>query len=314
MSSPNEAPLAVMLMGPTCSGKTDLAVKLVQAFPFEIVSVDSAMVYRGMDIGTAKPDAATLARAPHRLIDICDPADTYSAARFRLDALREMQSIQAAGRIPLLVGGTGLYFRALERGLAELPAADPAVRARLNAEADRLGWPAMHRRLAAIDPESAARLHPNDSQRLQRALEVFELSNVSLSDWLARKTELALPYRVIKTILAPRDRELLYVRVEQRFLQMLTAGLVEEARALFKRPELSPDLASVRMVGYCEVWRFLKGQIDHAEMVRQAVQSTRRLAKRQLTWFRAEQQARYFDAAHPELFTQVVEHLKTSGL
>ena len=302
-----------MLMGPTCSGKTDLAVELAQRFPLEIISVDSAMVYRGMDIGTAKPDAATLVRAPHRLIDICDPAETYSAARFRRDALREMQAIQAAGRIPLLVGGTGLYFRALERGLAELPPGDPVVRARLNREAQELGWPALHQRLSAIDPEAGARIHPNDSQRLQRALEVFELSGISLSEWLARKTELPLPYRVIKMVLAPRHREALYVRAAERFQRMLSRGLVDEARCLFQRPELMPDRPAVRMVGYHEVWLFLDGRIDYAEMVRLAVLNTRRLAKRQLTWFRAEGHARWFDADHPDVLGHVVEYLRAAG-
>jgi len=280
----------ICLMGPTAAGKTDLAVGLVERLPLDIVSVDSAMVYRGLDIGTAKPDAAVLARAPHRLIDICDPGDPYSAARFRVDALREIGDSLAAGRTPLLVGGTGLYFRALESGLSDLPAADRAVRARLAAEATLFGCGFLHRRLAEVDPEAARRIHPNDPQRIQRALEVWELTGRPISSLQAEPGE-GLPYRLVKLVRAPPDRELLRERIAWRFHSMLARGFEAEVRRLLDRGDLAPDLPSLRSVGYRQMVGFLLGEYDHATMVARAVTATAQYAKRQMTWLRAERHA-----------------------
>lgn len=277
----------VCLMGPTAVGKTDLAVALVERLPFAIVSVDSAMVYRGMDIGTAKPDAAILARAPHRLIDICDPADPYSAARFRADALREIEVILAAGRIPLLVGGTGLYFRALESGLSDLPAADRAVRARLAVEAGLFGWAHLHRRLAGVDPQAAMRIHPNDPQRIQRALEVWELTGRPISSLQAEPGE-TLPYGLVKLVRAPAHRDQLRERIGRRFDAMLAAGFEAEVQRLLDRGDLAPDLPSLRSVGYRQMVGYLLGQYDRDTMTTRAVQATVQYAKRQMTWLRAE--------------------------
>ncbi len=285
-----DLPPAVFLMGPTAAGKTDLAVELVDRLPLDIVSVDSAMVYRGMDVGTAKPDAALLARAPHRLIDICDPADAYSAARFRADALQAMAEITAAGRVPLLVGGTMLYFRALEQGLAELPRADPGLRARLAQEARLFGLDHLHRRLAAVDPVAAARIHPNDPQRIQRALEVWELTGRPLSVQQAAG-EARLPYRPVKLVLAPADRHALDEPIARRLGLMLERGLEAEVRALLARGDLAPDLPSLRSVGYRQMVHYLLGEWDHPTMVERAVNATRQLAKRQYTWLRAEREA-----------------------
>lgn len=278
---------AIFLMGPTASGKTDLAARLVERLPLEIISVDSALVYRGMDIGTAKPEPELLAVAPHRLIDILDPAEAYSAARFREDALREMASITAAGRVPLLVGGTMLYFRSLEFGLSELPPADPAVRAGIDALAAREGWQGVHARLAQVDPVAAARIHPNDPQRLQRALEVYEITGRPLSDFHRAGTDAALPYRLLRIGLFPRDRDWLRARIATRFRAMLAAGLVEEVRGLRARGDLSPHLPSMRSVGYRQVWEYLDGARGYEDMIHRAVIATAQLAKRQLTWLRA---------------------------
>jgi tRNA dimethylallyltransferase len=280
----------VCLMGPTAVGKTDLAVALVERLPFAIVSVDSAMVYRGMDIGTAKPDAAILARAPHRLIDICDPADPYSAARFRADALREIEVILAAGRIPLLVGGTGLYFRALESGLSDLPAADRAVRARLAAEAGLFGWAHLHRRLEGVDPQAATRIHPNDPQRIQRALEVWELTGRPISSLQAEPGE-SLPYGLVKLVRAPAHRDQLRERIARRFDAMLAAGFEAEVQRLLDRGDLAPDLPSLRSVGYRQMVGHLLGEYDRDTMITRAVHATVQYAKRQLTWLRAEEGA-----------------------
>jgi len=308
----NALPPAILLMGPTASGKTDLAVELVARLPCEIISVDSALVYRGMDIGTAKPDAAVLARAPHRLIDILDPAESYSAARFRADALREMAAITAAGRIPLLVGGTGLYFRALRRGLSDLPGADAAVRARLEAEAASLGWDALHRRLREVDPVAAARIHPNDPQRLQRALEVHELTGRPLSE-LQQGGGDALPYRVVALALAP-ERELLHGRIRDRFHIMLERGLVAEVEGLYRRGDLGPDKPSIRCVGYRQVWSHLAGEVAYAAMVELGITATRQLAKRQFTWLRSEPDARWFDSSDPFLLDKVLKMLRQSAI
>jgi len=282
-------PPAILLMGPTASGKTDLAVELSARLPCDIVSVDSAMVYRGMDIGTAKPGREVLAAAPHRLIDICDPSESYSAACFREDALREMADITAAGRIPLLVGGTMLYFRALQRGLSTLPSADPVLRQRLTAEASAEGWAALHRRLAAVDPVTAGRVHPNDPQRIQRALEVFELTGRPMSALVGEGMGKAtLPYRLVKLVRAPKDRGVLHRRIEQRFRRMLEDGFEEEVRRLWTRGDLTSELPSMRSVGYRQMLKYLSGEYSYLEMVHRGIVATRQLAKRQFTWLRAE--------------------------
>lgn len=297
-------------MGPTASGKTAVAVELVSEFPFEIISVDSALVYRGMDIGTAKPDAEILRAAPHRLIDIRDPSEPYSAAEFRADALDAMADITARGRIPLLVGGTLLYFRALELGLSNMPPADPEVRAMLEQQALQLGWTAMHARLQQVDPESAARIHANDPQRIQRALEVYELSGRPLSSFHARGRATALPYRVAKLVLAPADRALLQRRIEQRFKAMLAAGFADEVRRLFRRSDLGPELPALRAVGYRQAWAWLEGRVSYEEMVNQAIVATRQYAKRQLTWLRSEEDTYRFDAEALDVAQEVARHLR----
>ncbi len=279
-------PPALALMGPTAMGKTALAIELCREYPFEIISVDSALVYRGLDIGAARPSAEELAAAPHRLLGICDPAEPYSVARFREDALRAMTEITAAGRIPLLVGGTMLYFKALREGLAALPETDPALRARIEAEAARRGWPALHAELAEVDPAAAARIHPRHSQRIQRALEVWHASGRSLSDWQARQVTEDLPWRLLQLALIPLDRPWLHRRIERRFRAMLDLGLVDEVRALRARGDLHPGLPAVRAVGYRQVWEYLDGEVDYDTMVARGIAATRQLAKRQLTWLR----------------------------
>ena len=288
-------PPAVFLMGPTASGKTALACELAERFPLDLVSVDSALVYRGLDIGAAKPDAATLARWPHALVDIRDPAQPYSAAEFRGDALAAMREITARGRVPLLVGGTGLYFRALQRGLSELPEADPALRTRLGEEAARIGWPAMHERLARLDPAAAARIGPNDAQRLQRALEVIALSGRPLSELQRGGRGGAFPWRVLKLALLPGDRRPLHARIAERFDAMLAAGFLDELRALRARGDLHADLPAIRAVGYRQGWEYLDGATDAAGFRDRAIFATRQLAKRQITWLRAELDARVLD-------------------
>jgi tRNA dimethylallyltransferase len=278
---------AIFLMGPTASGKTALALALHDRLPVEVISVDAAQVYRGMDIGTAKPTAEEQARAPHRLIDIRDPAQAYSAADFCADALREMEAITRAGRIPLLVGGTMFYFRALEFGLSALPRADTAVRARLSEEARDLGWPALHARLAVRDPAAAARISPNDQQRIQRALEIIELTGRSPSEVATSQPRAALPYRVTRLALLPLDRAQLAERIARRFAQMLERGLVTEVEKLFQRHDLNPEMPSIRTVGYRQVWEYLTGTVKYSQMCEKAVIATRQLAKRQLTWLRA---------------------------
>jgi tRNA dimethylallyltransferase len=288
-------PLAIFLMGPTASGKTALACELSERFPLDLVSVDSALVYRGMDIGTAKPDAATLARYPHALIDIRDPAQPYSAADFCADALPVMRQISARGRVPLLVGGTGLYFRALQQGLSELPEADPAIRARLSAEAGLAGWPAMHARLARMDPVAAARIGPNDAQRLQRALEVIELTGRPLSELQRGGAAVPFPWRVLKLALLPPDRRALHDRIARRFDTMLAAGFLDEVRALRTRSDLHAELPAIRAVGYRQAWEHLDGLTDPAQFRDRAIFATRQLAKRQITWLRSDSSAPLFD-------------------
>lgn len=278
-------PLAIFLMGPTASGKSALAMELVQRLPCDIISVDSALVYRGMDIGTAKPTAAELALAPHRLIDLLDPAQAYSAADFCRDALREMAAITAAGRIPLLVGGTMLYYKALLDGLSPLPEADPQIRAQIEAEAQALGWAVLHQQLLQIDPVAGARIHPNDPQRLSRALEVFRITGKTMTE-LTQQAGCELPYRTLQYAIAPTDRALLRQRIAERFDAMLEQGFEAEVRQLFERGDLSPDLPSIRCVGYRQMWDYLAGVIDYDEMRYRGTVATNQLAKRQLTWLR----------------------------
>jgi len=297
------APPVIFLMGPTAAGKTDLAIALARRFPIDLISVDSALVYRGMDIGTAKPDPHVLAQVPHRLVDILDPAQAYSAAEFRADALREIEAIHAAGRVPLLVGGTMLYFRALEHGLAELPEANPEVRAKLEAEAAARGWPALHARLADVDPLAAARIHPTDPQRISRALEVYELTGQPLSRLQAAATREPLPYAVAKWIVAPRDRAWLHRRIDTRFRLMLDQGFVAEVEALRARPDLNLHKPSMRAVGYRQIWEYLDGRYDYENMVARGTIATRQFAKRQLTWLRAEQGADWLPSEDPDLLT-----------
>ncbi len=291
----DEPPPAVFLMGPTASGKTALAVELCQRFPLQIISVDSALVYRGMDIGTAKPDAQTLKIAPHRLIDIRDPSESYSAADFRTDAIREMKSITALGKVPLLTGGTMLYFRALEHGLSKLPSADQEVRAKLEKQAAEIGWPAMHDILLQKDPVAASRIHPNDPQRIQRALEVISISGEPLSTLQEKKSHKSLPYRLHKIIISPEPRRILHERIEQRFDQMLRQGFIEELRALHQRSDLHADLPSMRAVGYRQGWDWLDGNCTFEVMRERAIAATRQLAKRQLTWLRREGASLWYD-------------------
>jgi tRNA dimethylallyltransferase len=279
-------PPIICLMGPTASGKTDLAVKLVERLPLEIISVDSAMIYKGMDIGTAKPDAQTLQRAPHRLIDFLDPVEAYSAARFCDDALHEIEEIRQAGKIPLLVGGTMMYFRSLLQGLADLPAADEVLRAELLAEGESVGWQELHRQLAEVDPAAARRIHQNDPQRISRALEVFRITGIPLSQW-QKQSRFELPYQPVLIGLVASDRSELHARIARRFEQMLSSGLVEEVRGLFARTDLDLDKPAMRSVGYRQVWQYLDGELDYQEMLQNGIAATRQLAKRQLTWLRS---------------------------
>ncbi|WP_296026234.1 tRNA (adenosine(37)-N6)-dimethylallyltransferase MiaA [uncultured Aggregatibacter sp.] len=285
MQHSEHKPLAIFLMGPTASGKTDLAIQLRQQLPVEVISVDSALIYRGMDIGTAKPSKAELALAPHRLIDICDPAESYSAANFRTDALREMQEISAQGKIPLLVGGTMLYYKALLEGLSPLPSADEKVRSEIEAKAALIGWGELHQELSKIDPISAQRINPNDSQRINRALEVFYLTGKTLTELTAQKGE-ALPYDILQFAIAPEQREVLHLRIEQRFHKMIELGFQQEVEKLYHRPDLNENLPSIRCVGYRQMWEYLRGDYDHDEMIFRGICATRQLAKRQITWLR----------------------------
>ncbi len=306
-------PPVLFLMGPTASGKTALAVELVRRWPFEIISVDSAQVYRGLDIGTAKPDQATRRLAPHRLIDIRDPAEAYSAGEFRTDALREIAAIQAAGRIPLLVGGTLLYFRALERGLAELPSADPALRARLAAEFAEQGSVALHARLARLDPAAAARIHAHDRQRIQRALEVRELTGRSLTELCARPRNEILSFQIIKLIVVPAERQILHERIERRFRAMLEQGFVAEVERLKARGDIGLERPALRSVGYRQVWAYLEGSLDKAAMVERGIVATRQFAKRQLTWLRAEKEASWLNSQGDNLLEAVIARLRANG-
>ena len=287
MSMTNERPLVVFILGPTASGKTAAASMLYEEGVGDLISVDSAMVYRGMDIGTAKPTPAELARAPHRLIDIRDPAEGYSAAEFRRDAIREINAIHAAGRVPLLVGGTMLYFKTLLEGNTNLPAASPEVRSALAARLAAQGLGALHAELARVDPASGARIHPNDTQRTLRALEVYHQTGVSLSDHWQRQSQSLPPWRVLTLALAPAERHLLHQRIETRFNTMLEQGFVEEVTALRARGDLRPDMPSMRCVGYRQAWSYLAGDDDFDTFCYKAIAATRQLAKRQITWLRS---------------------------
>ena len=309
MQHSEHKPLAIFLMGPTASGKTDLAIQLRQQLPVEVISVDSALIYRGMDIGTAKPSKAELALAPHRLIDICDPAESYSAANFRTDALREMQEISAQGKIPLLVGGTMLYYKALLEGLSPLPSADEKVRSEIEEKAALIGWGELHQELSKIDPISAQRINPNDSQRINRALEVFYLTGKTLTELTAQKGE-ALPYDILQFAIAPEQREVLHLRIEQRFHKMIELGFQQEVEKLYRRPDLNENLPSIRCVGYRQMWEYLRGDYDHDEMVFRGICATRQLAKRQITWLRGwTSPIQWLDSLQP---AQALEKVLTS--
>jgi len=290
---------AILLMGPTGAGKTDVALELAASLPVEIVSVDSAMVYRGMDIGTAKPDAQILARFPHHLVDVADPAERYSAGRFLEDAASAMAAIRARGRVPLLAGGTMLYFRALQSGLAEMPPADPAVRRRIDARAAREGWPALHAELERVDPAAAARIQPRDRQRLQRAFEILELTGRPPSSHWQQSLRSGSRPGDLKLVLAPADRAALAARIEQRFARMMELGFLDEVRSLYGRDDLGPELPSIRAVGYRQLWDHLAGRCDLDEAIGRAVAATRQLAKRQLTWLRAEPGAGWYEPLDP---------------
>ena len=282
-------------MGPTASGKTDLAIFLTEHFPVDIISVDSALVYRGLNIGSAKPSAEELAKAPHRLLDVVDPVEPYSAARFRKDALKEIDDIIKAGRIPLLVGGTMLYFRALLEGLSKLPESDEATRKKIEQQAEEMGWEKMHARLAEVDAEAAARIHPNDPQRISRALEVYEITGKAMSQLQKEQKAEPFPYQVLKLALIPSDRTVLHQRIEKRFGLMLEQGLIEEVKTLRERGDLHQDLPAIRAVGYRQVWDYLESRIDYTEMKERGVIATRQLAKRQLTWLRSEKDLIIYD-------------------
>ncbi len=297
-------------MGPTAAGKTGLALALHACLPLDIISVDSSQVYRGMDIGTAKPSLAEQARAPHRLIDIRDPSTPYSVADFRHDALHEIKAIHAAGRIPLLVGGTMFYFRALERGLSPLPSADPVIRQRLTREAQQRGWPALHRRLAELDPVSAARIQPNDAQRIQRALEIIEITGHATPSRVAAPMQNP-PLRFIKLAISPTERRLLHEQIATRFHNMLAQGLLAEVEALHRRPDMAPELPSMRTVGYRQVLAYFSGALSYPDMIEKGIIATRQLAKRQLTWLRADRELHWLDAHDPALVQSALEYLTT---
>ncbi|PCF97181.1 tRNA (adenosine(37)-N6)-dimethylallyltransferase MiaA [Vreelandella nigrificans] len=306
-------PWAIFLMGPTAAGKTDTAIALHEKLGHELISVDSAMVYRGLDIGSAKPSADELARAPHRLIDIRDPAQPYSAADFRNDALHEMRQISAAGKVPLLVGGTMLYYKRLVEGVANLPAADEAIRQRLEEQRQLEGLEGLHRSLAKVDPASATRIHPNDPQRLMRALEVYYASGRPMSElWKEQQPE-TFPWRVLSIALAPSDRQVLHQRIAQRFNIMLAEGLIDEVAALKQRNDLHLGLPAMKSVGYRQVWDYLDGEYDQAELLERGIIATRQLAKRQLTWLRSWPSLTWIDSQQPDVLDKVLKFVRESG-
>lgn len=301
----------ICIMGPTASGKTDLAVELVQRLPCEIISVDSAMVYRGMDIGTAKPNAEVLRIAPHRLLDIRDPAQIYSAGDFQADANNEIIAINNSKRIPLLVGGTMLYFHVLQNGIAALPKADPIIRQQIVQEAEMQGWPALHARLQTIDPIAAQRIHPNDAQRIQRFLEIYEVTQTTPTSWFAEQHSPTLAtYNPIFIGLIPSDRSKLHQKIAQRFHLMLQAGFIAEVENLFQRHDLSPELPAIRAVGYRQIWEYLAGELTFDEMQEQSIIATRQLAKRQLTWLKNWDDLHCFESDTPMLAHKVIDLLK----
>jgi len=304
-------PPALFLMGPTASGKTASAIHLLESgLPIELISVDSALVFRDMNIGTAKPDAATLARAPHHLIDVISPEEAYSAAQFRIDALRLMADITARGKIPVLVGGTMMYFNTLQHGIHDLPQADPALREKLLAEAAEIGWPAMHAKLAELDPPTAERLKPNDAQRIERALEVCLLAGKPMSELLAEPAGEPLPYNLLKIALLPSDRAVLHQRIALRFDQMLAGGLLDEVRALRAKYQLDIEMTSMRCVGYRQTWEYLDCLIDWNTMREKGLAATRQLAKRQLTWLRGMDDVTEIDCLASDLPDQVEQRFR----
>ncbi len=306
-----ESKMVIAIMGPTASGKTDLAFHLAKMLPVEIVSVDSALVYRGMNIGTAKPDSVALASIPHHLVDIRDPSQSYSAAEFRRDALEAIAAIQARGHVPLLVGGTMLYFRALFNGLSTLPSANDVIRAELDRQAQKLGWPEMHRQLAEVDPVSAARINPNDTQRIQRALEVYRISGMTMTALCNENVEGQFPYPCLKVVLAPNDRSHLHQRIAQRFSHMIEAGFITEVEGLRARGDLHLRLPAMRAVGYRQIWAYLDGVYGYDDMLAKGVAATRQLAKRQLTWLRKEPACVWFDSEQPSVYKEVVDYFKS---
>jgi tRNA dimethylallyltransferase len=303
-------PPAILLIGPTASGKTAIASAIAEKLPCEIVSVDSAQVYRHMNIGTAKPDAGLLARIPHHLIDIVEPHESYSAARFRDDALIAMREITERGNIPLLAGGTMLYFQALTEGLNELPGADPAIRLVIDSMAAESGWPGLHRELARVDPETAARLEPNDAQRIQRALEIYYITNKPMAELIKKPKYVYFPYSAIKIALVPADRAQLHERIAQRFEAMLELGLIGELRRLRARYALEPGMPSMRCVGYRQVWQYLDGEFGLAALREKGVAATRQLAKRQLTWLRSMTDVTVFDCLAEDVAERLLEHVR----
>jgi tRNA dimethylallyltransferase len=311
--SKQHKPMAVAIMGPTASGKTASALAIAREYPVEIISVDSALVYREMDIGTAKPNAEELASVPHHLIDIIDPLESYSVMQFREDAIRLVAEIQARGRLPLLVGGTMMYFKGLVDGLDDLPTADAEVRARIDEEAARIGWPGMHAKLAALDPVTAARLAPNDAQRINRALEIIELSGKPMSELLAKREKTELPFELVSFALEPSDRAVLHERIALRFDQMLgnsdDTGIVAEVARLRARGDLSLNLPSMRCVGYRQSWEYLDGVYDRKQLRENGIVATRQLAKRQLTWLRSMPERIVIDCLGPDPARQMLDHL-----
>ncbi|MGZ5031414.1 MAG: tRNA (adenosine(37)-N6)-dimethylallyltransferase MiaA [Methylobacter sp.] len=300
-------PRAIFLMGPTASGKTTLSVQLAQALNGEIISVDSALVFKGMDIGTAKPTKEERGNIPHHLIDILDPAESFSTGQFRKQALNIMDDITRRGKIPILVGGTMLYFNVLNSGLAVLPEADADIRVKLDQDLEKLGKEALHQRLAKVDPESAARIHPNDPQRIQRALEVYEISGKPLTFFFTEAQAQDIPYQRIKLIIAPQDRAILHDIIARRFKQMLEQGFIDEVVALYQRGNLTEKMPSVRAVGYRQAWSYLQGEYDLETMIEKAIVATRQLAKRQFTWLRREVDAISFQTGQKDLLTKVLE-------
>ncbi|WP_195759400.1 tRNA (adenosine(37)-N6)-dimethylallyltransferase MiaA [Otariodibacter oris] len=305
-----QKPLAIFLMGPTASGKTDLAIKLRQTLPVEVISVDSALIYRGMDIGTAKPSKEELALAPHRLIDIIDPAESYSVANFREDALREMAEITAQGKIPLLVGGTMLYYKGLLDGLSPLPSADPEIRSKIEIRAEQEGWATLHQELLRIDPVAGQRINPNDSQRINRALEVFYISGKTMTELTAQQGE-ALPYDILQFAIAPQERAVLHQRIEQRFHKMIELGFEQEVKRLFVRGDLHINLPSIRCVGYRQMWEYLASGVSLDEAIFKGISATRQLAKRQITWLRGwTSELEWLDSLDPESsYQKMIEKL-----